>query len=89
LVYGFWDRFDRVCAEKGISKMALAKKVGCDRKVLYVGSGATPNPLYLAKICVQLNVSADYLLGIKTEYEPLNRSCLNYSEGGEYRIHEK
>ena len=76
LVYGFWDRFDRVCAEKNISKTDLAIRVGCERKSLYAGSGSTPNPLYLARICVQLNVSADYLLGIKTEYEPLNRNIV-------------
>ena len=74
LVYGFWDRFDKVCADKGYNKCELARRVGCDRKSLYSCSGATPNPLILARICVQLNVSADYLLGIKTKYEPLNRS---------------
>lgn len=73
LVYGFWDRFDRACAKKGITKVALAERVGCEHKSLYAGSGATPNPLILARICVQLNISADYLLGLTTEERPLTR----------------
>jgi transcriptional regulator with XRE-family HTH domain len=75
-IVGFWDRFDRLCMERNISKSELARRVGCERKSLYSCSGATPQPLILAKICVQLNVSADYLLGIKTKYEPLNRSIV-------------
>lgn len=67
LIYGFWDRLDRVCYDRKISKQELAKRVGCDRKTLYRSTGATPNPMYLARICVQLNISADYLLGIKKE----------------------
>lgn len=67
LIYGFWDRFDEALTNKNISKNELARRVGCDRKTLYRSSGVTPNALYLVRICVQLDVSADYLLGIKKE----------------------
>lgn len=71
LIYGFWDRLDQACYDSNISKLELSKRIGCDRKTLYEGSGATPNPMYLARICVQLNVSADYLLGISEEVRPV------------------
>lgn len=74
-IYGFWDRLDKEIKEKNITKSELSRRVGCSKKTLYRTSmeEATPNGLYLAKICVQLNVSADYLLGLKSD-KVLNKS---------------
>ena len=66
LIYGFWDRVNEVIAEDGRSKNEIARRMGCDRKTLYP-SGATMNPLYLARFCFVTGVSADYLFGLKSQ----------------------
>lgn len=72
-IYGFWDRLEEALNDANIAKCELARRIGYDRKTLY-RRGATPSPMALAKICVQLNVSADWLLGITTQKRPLNKS---------------
>ncbi len=64
LIEGFWDRFDEACYESGYTKNQLAREIGCGRKTLYRGDH-TPNPLFLARVAVKLNVTTDYLLGIE------------------------
>lgn len=71
LIYGFWDRFEEALNDKEMSKCELARRIGYDRRTLYRHE-YIPNSLAIAKICVQLNVSADWLLGITTQKKPLN-----------------
>lgn len=73
LIYGFWDRFYEACDDKGVSKKDVAEFIGVDRKTLYRSSNQL-NLLSIAKACVRLNVSADWLLGIVNEKRPLYRS---------------
>ena len=73
LIYGFWDRVEEALNDKGMSKCELARRIGYDRKTIYRHESIT-NSLAIAKICVQLNVSADWLLGITTQKKPLNTS---------------
>lgn len=72
-IYGFWDRLDEAMAAKGMSKLKLARLIGYDRRTVY-RRDTTPSALAIAKICVQLNVSADWLLGLTTQKKPLNKT---------------
>lgn len=72
-IYGFWDRLEEAMTEKGMSKLKLARLIGYDRRTVYRRE-TTPSALAIAKICVHLNVSADWLLGLTTIKRPLNKS---------------
>ena len=51
-------------AKKRNNKKELAKKIRRERKTVYAIFDGTsiPNALVLARLCKELNVSADYLL---------------------------
>ena len=66
LIDGFWDRFNLVCKESGLTKVELAKRIGCKRTTLY-DSGYMLTTLYLARFCTITHTSADWLLGITNE----------------------
>lgn len=72
-IYGFWDRLEEAMVAKGMSKLKLARLIGYDRRTVY-RRDTTPSALAIAKICVQLNVSADWLLGLTTQKKPLNKT---------------
>lgn len=72
-IYGFWDRLEEAMKAKGMSKLKLARLIGYDRRTVYRRE-TTPSALAIAKICVQLNVSADWLLGLTTQKKPLNKT---------------
>lgn len=67
LIEGFWDRVDSVCYKSGLSKLEIARRIGCDRKTLMQSrmNGAMMNSGYLAKFCAVTGASADYLLGLR------------------------
>lgn len=73
LIFGFWDRVEEALNDKGMSKCELARRIGYDRRTLYRHEWV-PNSLVIARICVQLNVSADWLLGLTSIKRPLNKS---------------
>ncbi len=65
-IEGFWERFDQACYDRNITKKELARRIGCNRKTLYEGTNSgTPNALYIARACNVLNISSDWLLGVK------------------------
>lgn len=64
LLNGFWDRVDEEICRQNKSKKQVAEKCRFDRKIL-----TRPNQsnrymrvVYFARLCAELNVSADYLL---------------------------
>jgi hypothetical protein len=60
VVFGFWDRLESEIYKQNRSKAEIARKCHFDRKILsYCGNMSLP---YFARICKELNVSADYLL---------------------------
>ena len=60
VVFGFWERFENEIYKQKKSKAEIARKCHFDRKILSnYGNISVP---YFARICKELNVSADYLL---------------------------
>ena len=56
----FWDRVEKEIYLQKKSKKRVAEKCGFDRKTLIGRRNLSTS--YLAKLCIELNVSADYLL---------------------------
>lgn len=55
-----WGRINSAIAEQGTNKKAVAEKCGFDRKDLYHCGNLTLT--YFARLCEELNVSADFFL---------------------------
>lgn len=61
-----WTRINMVISKQEVRKYKLAKKCGFDRKIL--SSYTNISILYFARLCEELNVSADFLLfGLERE----------------------
>ena len=59
-INGLWERINDEIWKQNKTKTGIAKRCGFERKVLNGDSNISlPN---LAKLCDELNVSADYLL---------------------------
>lgn len=66
-----WGRINSVIAEEGTNKKAVAEKCGFDRKSLFRYGNLTLT--YFARLCEELNVSADFLLfGLDKKKEKTN-----------------
>lgn len=65
--YLFYERLQEAINKRGLNCVQLGRMVGKDRKTIYTykNGDCLPDALTLAKLCMALNVSADYLLGIK------------------------
>lgn len=63
-LYGFSERLEEAFLASGMSKKEFAEKIGKERKAVYLYLDGTtpPDTFTLAKICVVLKVSADWLL---------------------------
>ena len=65
---GFWDRIDQAIEESGMTKVALAKKMGIERKALYRPTDGSDDRSWhsgrVATFCKITGVSADWLLGL-------------------------
>ena len=69
-----WDRIDEEIRKQNLNKMEVAKRCEFDRKNLY--GHRNMRILYFARLCKELNVSADYLLfGNDWEMEDNNNIC--------------
>lgn len=66
-IQGFNERMQQAVNNSNLPTTEIARKCGIDRKVIYRScyDFYMPNSSNLAKICVVLNVSADWLLGLK------------------------
>lgn len=63
-----WTRIDSVFSEQKVAKYKVAEKCGFERKTLI--SRANINLTYFARICEELNVSADFFLfGLEKDKE--------------------
>jgi hypothetical protein len=63
LIDGFWDRLDDEIHKQNKSKLQVARKCRFDRKTLYrPKNNRYIRVVYFARLCVELGVSADYLL---------------------------
>lgn len=60
VVFGFWDRVDNEIYKQNRTKKNVAEQCGFDRRIL--SSYSNLSLPYLARLCVVLHVSADYLL---------------------------
>lgn len=66
-----WMRINSVISEQKVQKYKLAKKCGFDRKILSSHTNMTLT--YFARLCEELNVSADFFLfGLKKDKEKTN-----------------
>lgn len=60
---GMWERLENELQKQNISKMELARRCGFDRKNLIKHNKHSSIYLpYVARICAELHISADYLL---------------------------
>lgn len=64
LLDGFWDRLEEEIRKQNISKAQLAERCRIDRKSLYESPRSHHYIClpYLARLCAELHISADYLL---------------------------
>lgn len=66
-----WTRINSVITEQEVQKYKLAKKCGFDRKILSSHTNITLT--YFARLCEELNVSADFFLfGLEKDKEKTN-----------------
>lgn len=71
----FYDLYDKLCKEKGVSRNKAAVEIGLSNSTVtkWKKTQATPNGETLAKIARYFNVSVDYLMSeeaIKKERTP-------------------
>lgn len=59
-LHDFWERVDAEIYSQGRNKKEVAAKCGFDRKNLIERRNLSTS--FLAKLCIELNISADYLL---------------------------
>lgn len=64
---GFVKKFNEAVLHSKLSVTEIAKRSGVSRNTIYeyMWGKITPNITVLMKLCKTLNVSADYLLGLK------------------------
>jgi len=68
-----WSRIDSVFSEQKVAKYKVAKKCGFNRKILINRTNISIT--YFARICEELNVSADYFLfGLDKTKEKTNKA---------------
>jgi transcriptional regulator with XRE-family HTH domain len=67
----FGQRLKNVLTERNMMQKELAEKIGVNEMAIsrYVHGGRIVSVSILIEICKELNVSADYLLGLKEEKE--------------------
>jgi DNA-binding Xre family transcriptional regulator len=59
----FYDRFMKICRERGLKPSVLLESLGLSRGNLYKWrNNAQTNAGIITALCRRLNVSADYLL---------------------------
>ena len=65
VIDGVWDRIELVIADSGMTKEAVAKRCGINRRTLIeTNRGRMPSLGTLASFCGAMGVSADYILGL-------------------------
>lgn len=69
-------RLKRALTAKNISQRELGRRIGATQTSVsyYVNGKRLPGPLALFKICRELDISADWLLGLKREEPDMNES---------------
>ena len=67
----FGQRLKKTLAERNMMQKELAEKIGVNEMAIsrYIHGGRIVSVPILIDICKALNVSADYLLGLKEEKE--------------------
>ncbi len=70
MIEGFWDRFEECLIETGENRVAIAEKIGCNRKVLYNDyENRSVSISYIINFCMTYGYSSDYLFGISKQKE--------------------
>ena len=66
-VEGFVEKIHEAWYNSGLTQEQIADLVGTGRQSInnYLSGWSVPNATVLARMCSALNVSADYLLGLK------------------------
>lgn len=61
---GYLQRLNDAYIMSGLNAVKLGKKIGKDRRTVYgyLYGDSTPDALTLARLCVALDISADWLL---------------------------
>lgn len=69
-------RLKRALTAKNISQRELGRRIGATQASVshYVNGKRLPGPVALFKICRELDISADWLLGLKREEPDMNES---------------
>lgn len=69
-------RLKRALTAKDISQRELGRRIGATQASVshYVNGKRLPGPVALFKICRELDISADWLLGLKREESDMNES---------------
>lgn len=67
-VIGMWDRIDDVIYESGLSKAEVARRCHFSRNILAdAGANRMMSAWSLMSFCSTMNVSADYILGLRKD----------------------
>ena len=75
----FWENFQKICKEKGTSPNGVCHDIGLSNaSATHWKNGTQPKADVLVKIAKYLDVSVDYLLGVKNE-KPLEPIALRAS----------
>lgn len=66
-IQGYDERVHRAIVESGMTKLEVARKMGCDHKTVLPARGVMMNSWNLARFCAVTGVSADWILGLRRE----------------------
>ena len=70
MIEGFWDRLEECIYDTNETKVDIASKIGCNRKVLYDDlDGRAPHTQVILRFCAEYGVSLGYICGISKDKE--------------------
>lgn len=69
----FIQRLEEIKKEQGLTDIEIGRRVGAKKNTVQMWRYGvnTPNGIYIRRLALQLNVSADYLLGLSDRKEIL------------------
>ena len=68
-IYGFTDRLEEAIRESGLNASEICRRAECSRHMLWQwrNYGYVPRLKSLMRLAIVLNVSIDWLVGLKNE----------------------
>jgi transcriptional regulator with XRE-family HTH domain len=81
MIYGLSERIKNSRTQKGLTQVQVAKRLNVTKSAvnLWETNGSTPSLINIIKLSQMLNVSTDYLLGVR-EREGLTIDIMGFND---------